>query len=638
MPVVPAAGVRIIHQSCGIFFPMITDLRLHGSLGPVDFFAFVSGSGMYNAYFYEEEPRRVRFFARGNEFTITEDSLFYRGTGGSFCEYMFGVEKPVKDMVKEDVLNRLIMFGAFMDNNEQVAFTNNTEGSETFYRLFLQGHAVENYYFLVAAEYQGEFKKRQKQVLKAVGKFLKRTELLSGSRDTELLSSFSRELNEEKSIIFIFKLIHRGNEEYYNAFSRFYAKDRELTEEEELALEEIIFRCNIDRYQQERMKIDVMYQHADNKLVVDEYRDVLIHGATREMLQASGHARLNRLRTLSIRNNIPVVLFDKLDELLLKDKELQELGEAEYLKETRAILENLFFRDPSLKQHIINEDIIRLIRSKHTAYAQNDRGFEQILLDIGRACDELSRETNDFTVFEEFSSIVTYFDRYDNVQALLSQISFMKNIDFTEDSLRSLAGNKKAFDALDTGLFRAVFVRDLLQNKYITAYGTRKLKLILKGIENIRDGEASYKDVTSELKALTTEEKLYHEIHGALKERMRSFFPGLELKAVRNQIREDIARGIEERGIADKIPHKLFEKVLIDLRKESVYLNQILPEVIQKGNCALRDDFLENSGLDRFYLESLEHEYFEEKKLDSCILDEMRGNKTLSKAGGGERI
>ena len=617
---------------------MITDLRLHGSLGPVDFFAFVSDAGMYNTYFYEEEPRRIRFFARGNEFTITEDSLYYRGTGGSFCEYMFGVEKPVKDMLKEDVLNRLIMFGAFMNSNEQVVFTNDTEGSETFYRLFLQGHAVENYYFLVASDFQGEYKKRQKQVLKAVGKFLKRTELLSADRDTELLRNFSLALNEEKSIIFVFKLIHRGNAEYYNAFSRFYAKNRELTPQEEIFLEEIISRCGIDRYQQERMKIDVMYRHAENKLVVDEYRDVLIHGVTKEILQASGRARLNRLRTLSIRNNIPVVLFDKLDELLLKDKELQELEEAEYLKESRAILENLFFRDPSFKQHIINDDIVRLIRSKHMAYSQNDRGFEQVLLDIGKACDELSRETDDFMVFEEFSSIVTYFDRYDNVQALLSQISFMKHIEFTEDSLRSLVGNKKAFDDLDAGLFMAVFIRDLMENKYITSYGKRKLKLLLKGIENIPNGEASYKDVITELKALSDEEKLYNIIHASLKERMRGFFPGLELKAVRNQIREDIARELEDRGIAEKMPPKLFERVFIDLRKESVYLNQILPEVIQKRNSALREDFLDNSGLDRFYLESLEHDYFEEKNIDTSILDSIRENKTLSESGGGERI
>jgi len=132
------------------------------------------------------------------------------------------------------------------------------------------------------------------------------------------------------------------------------------------------------------MKIDVMYLHPDNKLVVDEYRDILIQGLAEDTLQASEHARLNRLRTLSIRNNIPVVLFDTLDDLLLKDKKVMEIEEHEYLKEARAILENLFFKDMALKRHIIKEDIVRLIKAKHVAYAQNDRGFEQILLDIGK--------------------------------------------------------------------------------------------------------------------------------------------------------------------------------------------------------------------------------------------------------------
>ena len=101
----------------------------------------------------------------------------------------------------------------------------------------------------------------------------------------------------------------------------------------------------------------------------------------------------------------------------------------------------------------------------------------------------------------------------------------MKNIEFTEDSLRSLVGNKKAFDELDSGLFRAVFSKDLMENKYITSYGKRKLKLILKGIENIQNGEASYKDVIAELKALTDEERLYNEIHAALKETDEKLFP-----------------------------------------------------------------------------------------------------------------
>ena len=603
---------------------MIKDLRLHGSLGPVDFFALVSGADIFSAYFYEEEPGRIRFFARGNELTISDTGVSYRGTGGSFCEYMFGVEKPLKDLEKEDVLNRLIMFGAVMDEREQVVFTNDTDGSETFYRLFLQGHAVTNYYFLVASDSDGDHKKRQKQVLKSVGKFLKRTDLLSLNKDTEILESFCSELGEQRSMVFIFKLINRANKEYYDAYRSFYARSKTLSPEEALHLGEIVERNGIDHYQQERLKIDIMYRHPENRVVVDEYRDILVQGLEDDTLKTSEHARLNRLRTLSIRNNIPVVLFDTLDDLLLKDKKVLEVEEHEYLKEARAILENLFFKDQTLKQHIIKEDIVRLIKAKHIAYAQNDRGFEQVLLDIGKACDELSRETDDFTVFEEFSSIVTYFDRYDNVQALLSQLSFMKNIEFNEAALRSLVGNKKEFDVLEDDLFRAVFIKDLLENKYISAFGMRKLKLVVKGVENIQNGEASYRDVISELTTLAEEEKLYFEVHAALKVRMRSFFPGLELREIRRQIRDDIARELAEKGFPAKIPVKLFEKVFLDLRKESVYLNQILPQVVQLGDTALREDFLQNSGLDRFYVESLEQEYFEEKGLDPELLESIR--------------
>ncbi len=620
-----------------VYFPMIKDLRYHGSIGPVDFFAFVAGADTLNSYFYEIEPARVRFFSRGNEFSIFEPGVSYRGTGGSFCEYMFGVEKPLKDTEKESVLNRLIMFGAFMNEREQVVFTNDTEGEETFYRLFLQGHAVTNYYFLVAAEAGGDYKRRQKQVLKAVGKFLKRTDLISRNRDTKFVEDFCLELDEKKSMVFIFKLINRANKEYYDAYRRYYSKNRGLTPEEELILEEIASRNSIDRYQQERMKIDVMYRHPDNKIVVDEYRDILAKGLADDILDASEHARLNRLRTLSIRNNIPVVLFDTLDDLLLKGRQALEVEEQEFLKEARAILENLFFRDPSLKQHIIKDDIVRLIKAKHIAYSQNDRGFEQILLDIGKACDEVLRKTDDFSIFEEFSAIITYFDRYDNVQALLSQLAFMKNIEFKEEALRSLVGNNNEFDRLDSELFKTIFVRDLMANKYITAYGRRKLKLVVRGIENIRNGEASYKDVISDLMSLAEEEKLYFEIHSALKDRMRSFFPGLELKEVRNRIRQDIAGELLERKAAAKVPVKLFEKVFLDLRKESVYLNQILPQVIHNRDSGLREDFLQNSGLDLFYLESLEQEYFEEKELDPALLESIRQGSDGQGVGGGER-
>jgi uncharacterized protein (TIGR04442 family) len=611
---------------------MISDLRIHGSIGPIEYFAFVGGGGTFNTYFYDEGPTSIRFFSRGNEFTITEEGIHYKGTGGSFCEYMFGVEKPFKDLMKRTVANRLTMFGAFLDENERIVFTNEIEGRESFYRLFLQGHAVKNYYFFVSSDFADEYRKRQKYILGAVGKFLKRTDLVTKNQDTDLLNFFLSDLKEEHSQVFVFKLVHAGNQKFYRAFADCYLKDRALSANEEIYISDIAAQYEIDRYQQERIKIDVMYRHPDNKHVVDEYRDILLSGIPRDVLQHSEFARLRRLRTLGIRNNIPIVLFETMDDLLLRGKKIQEIEEPEYLRETRAILQSLFFKEPSLKRHIINnEDIVRLIKAKQLAESKGDKGFEQILLDTVRACDELARETNDFTLLEEFTTIATYFDRYDNAASVLSQVAFMENIEFAESSLRSLMGNKREFDSIDAKLFDDVFIHELLNNKYITGYGRRKINAIARGIKKITAGDASLREVITEVTLISDEEKLYRFVHAALKERMRSFFPGLDTKKGREKIREDIQRELAEKGIIGEIYGKLFEKVFIDLRKESFYLNHLLPLFLQTKDLTFREDFLNNSGLDRFYIETLEKEYFESRKLDPVILETLL-------IGGGERI
>ena len=60
------------------------------------------------------------------------------------------------------------------------------------------------------------------------------------------------------------------------------------------------------------MKINVMYRHPENRRVVDEYRDILVNSIFKDSLEHSDIARLRRLRTLSIRNNIPGVLLIRL--------------------------------------------------------------------------------------------------------------------------------------------------------------------------------------------------------------------------------------------------------------------------------------------------------------------------------------
>jgi uncharacterized protein (TIGR04442 family) len=112
---------------------------------------------------------------------------------------------------------------------------------------------------------------------------------------------------------------------------------------------------------------------------------------------------------------------------------------------------------------------------------------------------------------------------------------------------------------------------------------------------------------------------------------MRSFFPGLDTRKGRDKIREDITRELFAKGAAGEINKKLFDKVFLDLGKESFYLNHLLPTIIHARDTGLREDFLNNSGLDRFYVEILEKEYFESRKLDVALLEPFL-------LGGGERI
>lgn len=473
---------------------------LHGSIGAVDFFAFVAGADAGNPFFYEESDASIRFFSKGQELTLSQDSVYYKGTGGTFCEYMFGVEKPFKDLIRQEVVNRLVMFGAFLTSDERLVFTNETEGSEFYPRLFLLGHAVKNYFFLVSSERKEETEKRQKHLVRVLGKLLKRSTLVAEEKDTELLNRLVSELNEPRSTVLLFKVVHRGNREYYRAFQSAYNRERSLTEAEDIHLRGIAVTNDIEHYQQERMKIDGMYRHPENRRVIDEYRDILLTNLSQKNIQDSVFARLQRLRMLSIRNNIPGILFDTLDEVLLKDKHLHTMEEPGYLSDVRAILENLFFKDSSLKKHIIKEDIARLIRAKHRAHVHNDKGFERVILDVGKACDEFAREHNDFSIVEEFSSLITYFDRYDNITASLTRIAFVENMELNEHTLRSMIENKKEFDVLDKRLFRELFIREMFNNNYITNFGKRKIKVFSEGIDKVARGDVSLKDVVEEMR------------------------------------------------------------------------------------------------------------------------------------------
>ena len=336
-------------------------------------------------------------------------------------------------------------------------------------------------------------------------------------------------------------------------------------------------------------------------------------------------AKLSRLRTLSLRLNIPHTLFDTLDGRLLKDMNIIELEEPDYIRETRAIFEGLFFRADKIRGHISHEDLIKLLKAKEKSSNHRDPAFESLLLDTVRACDEHARDTNDTAVLESMSNVLTYFDRYDSAATTINNLAFMENSTLTEGNIRSLYGNKEIFDAISRDIFRELFIESVMSNRYLTRYGRKKIDKLFSGLLQIKSGDGTYRELATAIQGIREDERLYALIHRYVKARFRSIYAELNSTEDQEIFIQDLNREIQSKGIVQgPVPHEVFEEIILDFRKESFYLNNLLPHIIVSRDSQVRDDFLTNSGLDRFYVEELEKDYFGMNRIEQRILEEIR--------------
>jgi uncharacterized protein (TIGR04442 family) len=605
---------------------MIREIKLHGKANErLDYYVTITGVDLSNRYCYESLAEGDRFFSGGNEFIIQEKGVRYQGTGGSLCEYMFGVDLPLKDLLRKDVANRLVMYGAFYDKNDNITFTNNTAGGETFDQVFLSGNAVSNYYFFVHSPKKIEIKDLQRKILKAIGKQLKRSETVGTADDSKLCRELFDAVGDSRSLVFLFRLLNRHNEEYFRTFNRLYHEQKIITPAGTVELEDLAKKYNIIPYQQERIKIDGMYKLPENKRIVDEYKDILIAVSEKGEVNPSELAKLSRLRTLSLRLNIPHTLFDTLDELLLKDMNIVEVEEPDYIRDTRAIFEGLFFQADKIRGHTSSEDLIKLLKAKQKSTMNRDPAFESLLLDTVRACDEHARDTNDMSVMESMSHILTYFDRYDSTSSTINNLAFMEYSTLSEDNIRSLSGNKEIFEQIHPDLFRELFLESIMSNRYLTRYGRKKIDILGRGLIEIKAGNSTFREVAGTLSRINEVDTLYTSIHRYIKERFKSIYAEINSKEDQEIFIQDLNREIQSKGIVQTpVPRSVFEEIILDIRKESFYLNNLLPHIIVSRDNRVREDFLLNSGLDRFYVEELEKDYFEMNRIESDILEEIR--------------
>jgi len=609
---------------------MHKDIRLHGQTGgQIEYFAMVAGTEAYQRYFFNivQDEEQLRIFSPGNDFIIGPEGISYQGNGGYFCEYMFGVDQPSSDLVKPEIINRLVMYGARADETSgTVRFSDRTAGTESYENIFFEGNAVCNYFFFVYSNVLSrKLKNQQEELVRCIGKIIKRTEAVGEERDDVLISEIFPLLKDKEAQFFLIKLINRYHREYRDRFRQLYFRNKKISDEDFTSLTKLAAKYHIDRYQQERMRIDVMYRHPANKRIVDEYRNILLACDIKSEISHLDNARLTRLKTLSVRNKIPGALFYTLDEMLKKGRNLVSKVEQDYIAATREVLAGIFLREKDIESLIDRDDMLALIRSKKKAMENRDHSFDQLLLDASKICDEKIRDGADPSLLDGFSYVITYLDRFDSVSNLISQLAFMENVRITEEMLRGLLEHRAAFENLRAGSFVDLFIRELFENAYLGRFGRRKVKTLLEGLDAIEGRTLSIEELNAQLMEIDQEERIFSVLLEHVRDRIRNFYSKFNTKADQEALRHEVVEELKtKKRIKNDIPVHLFDEAIFTIKTEAMYLHSLLPSIIAERNVGLREDFLENSGLDRFYVEELERDYFEKNELDIDGLYQIR--------------
>jgi uncharacterized protein (TIGR04442 family) len=609
---------------------MIKDLRIHGNVGNnKEFFATLCGEGLDGRYYHElldrENVVHHRFFTGGSELILGPENLSHTGNGGSFCPYMFGVDEPIEDLVKPEVINRLVVFGARHEPETRITFSENTGGSEDYRQVFLRGHAVFNYYFFIQFNGETSLKEQQEGILRILGRSLKRFPLNLDHDDAQIIEELRTQWSELASVFFLLKLVNLSHLKYYRKLVDIYSQSGSLDEMENAELDELAAALTIDPYSQERMKIDVMYRYPGNRQVVEEYRAVLVDIRNRDEILFDDRARISRLRTVALRKGIPVNLLNSLDEKLIRDWRITAPDESSYLVEVRAVLETVLLNSRKVGVHLEKEDLIKLLKSKLTALENRDSVFDRILIEVGKACDELSRESGDATSLEEFGNIVTFFDRFDNVYDSVNRAAFHEEEKIPEEKLRSLLANKKVFDDVQGDLFRELFIIPVLRNLYLPQYGRKKVEVLYQGLKDIETGDRSLQDLMIVLENLVREEREYRIVKTAMDRWLKKFGRSLRGAEEESTFIADVKKMLISRGLVrPDVPESFFRKTLEHLKMERIYFGSVLPKAIKAKDPLMRKDFIGSSGIDLMRIEELEREFQQQYRISDDVLDVIR--------------
>lgn len=258
----------------------------------------------------------------------------------------------------------------------------------------------------------------------------------------------------------------------------------------------------------------------------------------------------------------------------------------------------------------------KLLLARKAARESGDQRLEHVMLEAGKVCDVRFKNDKDDAVNLYFHKLLYYLKIYDDTQSVINQIVFAETVAIDANTVMMLNRNRIIFDMLDATLFERLFVDDLMGSAFIDSCGRKKAKLLFDGLARITEGTISARDLVASIGSLENEERLLTDLLESLRDKIRNGSARFASKGDLVVLKRLLTIDLRQKGVlAGELPEELFLKGLDMIKKEAIYVNNLLPLIMRHKSKAMRAEFLAESGLDLVLVEELEHEYCDANRI-----------------------
>jgi uncharacterized protein (TIGR04442 family) len=272
--------------------------------------------------------------------------------------------------------------------------------------------------------------------------------------------------------------------------------------------------------------------------------------------------------------------------------------------------------------------ILKVLEAKKDSIEKGDQGFERLMLDVGRYCDERLDSGNGtgLGAHRNFLKLVALLQNVDETSKRINKLVFFaKGI----PDIETLTGIKGTWDELATlksGLFQEFFITGLLTSDILGRMGRKRLASLVEGLEEISSGHGTLADIQKRMALVEREEQIIVTLVTTIQDVIGNKYGWVAGNSERDTIKRIVTIELRHRRfLKGEIPDKLFDVGLRLAKSSLLYINTLLPIIVANRDANLREEFIRDSGLDRLLIEELEEHWCKREDVPGEKLAFIRG-------------